>query len=81
MALANAGVDPEQYRAHSTWSAKQKRGVPLQTILKAGSWASEAAFAKIDKKDVRHNSDQVCWMGFFTIKSKTVLISWFVSDH
>lgn len=57
-----AGVDVEEFKAHSTRSASSSKAkekqVPLDSILAAGMWKSETTFSKFYHKTVRKPEDQ-----------------------
>ena len=60
--LQRAGVDTQQYGAHSTRSASTTaafvRGVPVDTLMRAAGWSSESTFTRFYKKPPNINMGQ-----------------------
>ena len=61
--LTQAGIDTEQFKAHSTRvasaSAAVQRGAPVDAVLKAAGWAAESTFTKYYKKAPAANLGQI----------------------
>jgi len=60
--MADAGINTEVYKPHSTRSASvsraEARGVPIDTILQKAGWNSSKTFAKYYKKKIVKNTYQ-----------------------
>jgi len=54
------GIDVSKFSAHSVRGAAASnavsKGVPIQSVLQAGNWASEATFAQFYRREVRDTS-------------------------
>lgn len=59
--MQEAGVDINEFKAHTTRSAAASRAhdknVPLESILKAGMWSKENTFYKFYCKDIQPGTD------------------------
>ena len=57
--LSVAGIDTNKFTAHSTRSAScsaaSRKGVPLETIMKATGWSSSSTFARFYNKPLVDN--------------------------
>ncbi len=55
-----AGIDVSKFSAHSVRGAVASnavsKGVPIQAVLQAGDWASEATFAQFYRREMRDTS-------------------------
>ena len=60
-ALTNAGIDTNQFGAHSTRSAStsaaKTSGLDMTTIMKAAGWSNASTFALFDNKPIEHSPD------------------------
>lgn len=59
--LANAGIDTNQFGAHSTRSAStsaaKRSGLDMTTIMRAAGWSNASTFARFYNKPIEHSPD------------------------
>lgn len=59
--LANAGIDTNQFGAHSTrsvsTSAAKRSGLDLTTIMKAAGWSNASTFSRFYNKSIERSPD------------------------
>ena len=59
--LANAGIDTNQFGAHSTHSAStlaaKRSGLDMTTIMRAAGWSNASTFARFYDKPIEHSLD------------------------
>lgn len=59
--LANAGIDTNQFGAHSTrsaaTSAAKRSGLDMTTIMRAAGWSNASTFARFYNKPIEHSPD------------------------
>ena len=61
MCFSNAGIDANQFGAHSTRSAStsaaKRSGLDITTIIRAAGWSNASTFARFYSKPIEHSPD------------------------
>ena len=50
--MKNAGIDTAKFKSHSTRSAANRAGIPMDTILSAAGWSNTRTFDQFYNKNI-----------------------------